>query len=47
MNNRRPKDITWKRTEVRAMPYPKRSKEKSPNAAMITPAAVKITESDT
>lgn len=35
---------TWKKTEVRAMLYPKRSKEKSPSAAMTTPAAVNITE---
>lgn len=38
---------TWKKTEVRAMVYPKRSKEKSPNAAMMTPKAVTRTERDT
>lgn len=36
--------ITWKKTEMKAMLYPKRSKEKSPRAAMRTPAAVNITE---
>jgi hypothetical protein len=35
---------TWKKTEMKAMLYPKRSKEKSPRAAMRTPAAVNITE---
>lgn len=39
--------LTWKNTEVRAILYPKRSKEKSPKAAMMTPTAVNITESDT
>lgn len=36
--------ITWKKTEMKAMLYPKRSKEKSPRAAMRTPAAVNMTE---
>lgn len=38
---------TWKKTEVRAMVYPKRSKEKSPSAAMMTPTATNTTESVT
>jgi len=37
-------NVTWKKTDVRAMQYPYRSKEKSPSAAIRTPAAVQITE---
>jgi hypothetical protein len=39
--------LTWKKTDVRAMEYPYKSKEKSPSAATRTPKAVQITESDT
>jgi SPX domain protein involved in polyphosphate accumulation len=35
---------TWKKTDVNAILYPYRSKEKSPSAAIRTPAAVQITE---
>lgn len=38
------KTLTWKNTEISAMLYPKISMEKSPSAAMTTPAAVNITE---
>lgn len=41
------KCITWKKTDVRAMVYPNRSKEKSPIAAIMTPSAVSITERHT
>lgn len=39
--------MVWKKTEVRAMLYPKKSNEKSPSAAITTPPAVNITERDT
>lgn len=35
---------TWKKTDVKAKPYPKRSKEKSPRAAITQPAAVSSTD---
>lgn len=38
------KNHTWKKTEIKAMLYPTRSKEKSPSAAIRTPAAVRSTE---
>jgi len=38
---------TWKRTDVSAIEYPKRSKEKSPIPAMMHPTAVNTTASDT
>jgi hypothetical protein len=36
--------IVWKKTDVKAKPYPKRSKEKSPRAAITQPAAVSSTD---
>jgi len=42
--NKSRNNVTWKKTDVRAMQYPYRSKEKSPRAAIRTPAAVQITE---
>lgn len=44
LKKRNVQNQTWKKTEVRAMLYPTRSKEKSPSAATTTPAAVNITE---
>ena len=42
--NKTAQEQTWKKTEARAMLYPRRSKEKSPTAAITTPIAVNTTE---